>query len=116
MKRDQAVFLSWRMLDFLHRLLRRIISLESLLEEMDWDALFGFEFIDAQLMSPSQFMDKTEFRTKTMRAAKARIFLEREKHNKAKTDTIASAVMGNMFNPQVNQGRAYIRYVYTELL
>ena len=29
---------------------------------------------------------------------------------------IASNVMGDMFNPHVNQGRAYIRYVCTELL
>ena len=61
-------------------------------------------------------MDKTEFRTKRMRAAKARTFLERGKHNKAKTDTIASVVMGNMFNPQLNQGRACNRYEYTKLL
>ena len=45
------------MMDFLHRLLRRIVSRESLLEENDWDALLGFEFIDAQLLSVSQFME-----------------------------------------------------------
>ena len=104
------------MLDFLHRLLRRIGSRESLPEGNDWDALLGFGFIDAQLLSVSQFMERTELRTKTMRAAKGRIKVEREKSKKSKTDVIASAVMGEMFNPNVNQGRAYIRYVCSELL
>ena len=104
------------MLDFLHRLLRRIVSRESLPEENDWDALQEFEFINAQLLSVSQFMEKTEFRTKAMRAAKGRLNVEKEKSKKSKTDVIVSAVMGDMFNPHVNQGRAYVRYVCTELL
>ena len=60
-------------------------------------------------------MEKTEFRTKALRAAKGRINVEREKRKKSKTDVIDSAVMGEMFNPHVNQGRAYIRYVCSEL-
>ena len=61
-------------------------------------------------------MEKTEFRTKAMRAAKRRINVAKEKGRKSKTDVIASTVMGNIFNPHVNQGRAYIRYVCSELL
>ena len=60
-------------------------------------------------------MEKTEFRTKAMRAAKGRINVE-EKSKKSKTDVIASAVMGNMFNPHVNHGRVYIRYACSEVL
>ena len=104
------------MLGFLHRLLRRIVLPESLPEENDWDGLLGFEFIDTQLLSISLFMEKTEFRAKVMRAAKGRINVEKEKSKKSKTDVIASAVMGDMFNPHVNPGRAYVRYVCTELL
>ena len=115
-KRDQGFFLCGQMLDFLHRLLRRIVSRESLPEENDWDALQEFEFVNAKLLSVSQFMEKTEFRTKSMRAAKGRINVEKEKNKKSKTDVIASAVMGDMFNPHVNQGRAYVRYVCSELL
>ena len=51
-----------------------------------------------------------------MSAAKGRIIVEKEKSKKSKTDVIASAVMGDMFNPHVNQGGLYIRYVCTELL
>ena len=51
-----------------------------------------------------------------MEAAKHRITVEREKQKEAKTDRIASAVMGDMFNPLFNQGRAYIFFVFTELL
>ena len=61
-------------------------------------------------------MERTEFRTKAMRAAKGRINVEREKSKKAKTDVIAGAVMGEMFNPHVDQGRAYVRYVCRELI
>ena len=104
------------MLDFLHRLLRRIVSRESLPDENYWDVLLGFEFVDAQLLTVSRFMEKTEFRTKAMSAAKGRINVERAKGKKSKTDVIASAVIGDMFNPHVNQGRAYVRYVCTELL
>ena len=115
-KRDQGFFLCGQTLDFLHRLLRRIISRGCLPEENDWEALLGFDFTNVQMLSISQFMEKTEFRTKAMRAAKGRINVEKEKSKKAKTDVIASAVMGDMFNPYVNQGRAYLRHVCGELL
>ena len=92
--RDQGFFLCGQMLDVLHHLLRRIVSGKSLPEENDWDALLGFEFIDAQLLSISQFMEETEFRTKAMRAAKGRIDVEKEKSKKLKTNVVGSAVMG----------------------
>ena len=60
-------------------------------------------------------MEKTERWTKGMRAAKARINVEK-KNKKSKFGRIASVVMGLMLNPHVNQGRAYIRYVYAEFL
>ena len=59
---------------------------------------------------------KTEFRTKAMRAAKGRINVEREKHKKVRTDVVAGTVMGEMFNPHVDQGRTYILYVCKELI
>ena len=99
------------MLDFLHHLLRRIISRENLTGENDWDVLLGFEFFDAQLLSISQFMEKTEFRTKAMRAAKGRINVE-EESRKSETDVIASAVVRDMVRPHVNQGeRTFVLYV-----
>ena len=101
------------MFEFLHRLLHRTISRESLPEENDWDALPGFEFVEAQLLPISQFMEKTEFYTKAMRAATGGKNVE---ERKSKTNVIVSAVMGDMFNPHVNQGRAYIRYVCAEFL
>ena len=104
------------MLDFLHRLLRRIVSRESLPDENDWDALLGFETVDAQLLTVLQFMEKTEFRTKAMRAAKGRINVQKVKNKKSKTNVIASAVAGEIFKPHLNQGRAYVRYVCCELL
>ena len=68
-RRDQGLFLCGQMLDFLYRLLRRIVARDSLPEEDDWDALLEFDFTNVQLLSVFQFMEKTEFRTKAMRAA-----------------------------------------------
>ena len=115
-RRDHGFFLCGQMLDFFHRLLRRIVARECLPEENDWDALLEFDFTNVQLLSVSQFMEKIDFRTKLMRAAKGRIKVEREKNKKVRTDVVASTVMGEMFNPHVDQGRAYIRYVCKELI
>ena len=112
-RRDQRFFLCGQMLDFLHRLLRRIVAQDSLPEEDDWDALLEFDFTYAQLLSVSQFMEKTEFRTK---AAKGRINVEKEMIKKVRTDVVAGIVMGEMFNPHVDQGRVYIRYMCKELI
>ena len=103
------------MLDFLHRLLRRIVTRNCLPEEDDCDALIEFDFTNAQLLSLSQFMEKTEFRTKALRAARWRINEEREENRNVRTDVVAGTVMGELFNPHVDQGRAYIRYVCKEL-
>ena len=93
MKRDQGFLLCGQMLVFLHRLLQRIVSRESLTEKNDWDALLGFEFVYAQLSSISQFMEKTEFRTKAMRAVKGRINVEKKKNKKSKTDVCLPALL-----------------------
>ena len=83
-------------------------------EEDNWGALLAFDFTNVQLLTGSQFMKKTEFRTKARRAAKGRINVEREKIKKSRTNVLTGAVMGEMFNPHVDQGRAYIRYVCKE--
>ena len=57
-RRDQGFFLCGQMLDFLHRLLRRIVVRDCLPEENDWDALLEFDFTNVQLLSLSQFMEK----------------------------------------------------------
>ena len=104
-RRDRGFFLCGQMLDFLHRLLRRIVTRDCLPDEEDWDSLLEFDFTNVQLLSVSQFMEQTEFRTKAMRAAKGRINVEREKNKKLRTDVAAGTVMGEMFNPHVDQGR-----------
>ena len=85
-------------------------------EDDDWDALLELDFTNAQLLSVSQFMEKTEFRTMAMRAAKGRINVEREKNKKVRTDVVTGIKMGEMFNPHSDQGRAYIWYVCKELI
>ena len=104
------------MLDFLHRLLRRLVARDSLPEEDDCDALWEVDLTNAELLSVSQFMEKTKFRTKAMQAAKGRINVERKKNKKVRTDVVAGTVMSEMFNPHVDQERAYIRYVCKELI
>ena len=84
--------------------------------ENDWDVLLEFDFTKVQLLSVSQFMEKTEFRTKALRAAKGRTNVEKEKNKEVRSVVVAGTVMGEMLNPHVDQGRAYIRYVCKELI
>ena len=55
-RKVQGFFSCGQMLDFLHRLLRRIMTLDFLPEEDNWDALLDFDFTNVQLLSVSQFM------------------------------------------------------------
>ena len=52
-RRDQVFLLCGQMLDFLHRLLRRIVIRDCLPEEDDWLALLEFDFTNVQLLSVS---------------------------------------------------------------
>ena len=115
-RRDEGFLLCGQMIDFLHRLLRRIVTRDCLPEEDDWDELVEFDLTNAQFLPVSQFMEKYDFRTKAMRAAKGRINLEKEKNKKLRTEVVAGAVMGEMFNPHVDRGRAFIRYVCKTLI
>ena len=76
--------------------------------------MLEFDFTNAQFLSVSEFMEKSEFRTKALRAAKGRINVERQKNKKTRTDVMAGTVMDEIFYPHVNRGRAYNRYMCKE--
>ena len=116
-KGDQGFFFCVQLLNFLHRLLQCIFARDALPEKIVWDGLLSVGFSNVQLLSVSKFLEKFEFRTKAMRAAKkCRISFEREKSNKTKTNTIASAVKRDMFNLHVDQRIGSIRYKCKGLL
>ena len=115
-KGDQPFILCEQMFDFIHRLLYRIFSGDCLPKEVDWEALLGLIFTNIHLQSTSLFMEKTDFRTKAMRSAKERFNVEMGKKKQAETNGVDGAVMGDMFNPHADQGRAYIPYVCKEPL
>ena len=114
--RDQGFFLCGQMCDFLHRPLRRIVPRSCLPDEWDWDALRSFDFAVGELLSIPEFMQKTEFRAKVLKVARSKIDVERERGKKSKPEAIAKPVMGESFNPFIDQGRQYIKYVAKELL
>ena len=114
--RDQGFFLCGQLCDFLHRLLRRVVSRECLPSEWDWDALRSFDFSVGELLSIPDFMRKTEFRSKVLKVAKSKIDVERERGKKAKSDGVAKVVMGESFNPFIDQARQYVKYVAKELV
>ena len=114
--RDQGFFLCGQLCDFLHRLLRRIVSRSCLPAEWDWDALRSFDFAVSELLGIPEFMQKTEFRAKVLKVAKSKIDVERERGKKGKSDVVAKTVMGESFNPFIDQGRQYIKYVAEELM
>ena len=114
--RDQGFFLCGQMCDFLHRLLRRIVSRSCLPSEWDWDALRSFDFAVSELLGIPEFMQKTEFRSKVLKVARTKIDVERERGKGAKSDSVAKTVMGESFNPFIDQGRQYVKYVAKELV
>ena len=113
---DHGCFLCRQMLDFLHCPLLRITNRDGLSEEDNLDALMEFDFMNAQVLSVSQLVEKIGFCAKAMRASKGWISVETEKHKKTRTDVFAGAVKGEMYHPHVDQGRANIRYVFEELI
>ena len=104
------------MCDFLHRLLRRIVSRSFLPAEWDWDALRSFDFAVSELLGIPEFRQKTEFRAKVLKVAKSKTDVEHERGKKGKSDVVAKTVMGESFNPFIDQGRQYIKYVAKELM
>ena len=76
------------MCDFLHRLLRRIVSRNCLPAEWDWDALRSFDFAVSELLDIPEFMQKTEFRAKVLKVARSKIDVERERGKKGKSDVL----------------------------
>ena len=61
-------------------------------------------------------MQKTEFRAKVLKVARSKIDIEIERGKKAKSNAVAKTLMGESFNPFIDQGRQYIKYVARELL
>ena len=111
-----VVFFCGQMCDFLHRLQRRIVSRSCLPAEWDWDALRSFDFAVSELLGIPEFMQKTNFRAKVLKVARSKIDVEHERGRKGKSDAIAKTVMGESFNPFIDQGRQYIKYVAKELM
>ena len=114
--RDQGFFLCGQMCDFWHRLLHRIVSRSCLPNEWNWEALRSFDFPVGEILSIPEFMQKTEFRTKELKFARSKIDVERYRGKKTKSDAVAKTVMGESFNPFLDQGRQYIKYVAKFLL
>ena len=105
------------MLNFLHRLLRRILERETLPDENVWEVLRQYDFIDTKLLDVPSFMEKTEFRAKAMRVAKSKIDVEREKSKRQKpSEDVAGSVIRAIFIPFFETGRSYFRYVAKELI
>ena len=116
-RRDQGFFLCVQMLNFLHRLLRRIGERETLPDENDWEALRQKDFIDTKFLDVPSFMEQTEFQAKSMRVAKSKIDVEREKSKRQRlSEVVARSVSGATFNPFFETGRSYIRYVAKKLI
>ena len=70
----------------------------------------------SELLGIYEFMQKTEFRAKVLKVAKSKIDVEHERGKKGKSDVVAKTVMGESFNPFIDQGRQYIKCVAEELM
>ena len=97
-------------------LLPRIASRSCLPAEWDWDALRSFDYAVSELLGIPEFMQKTEFRAKVLKVARSKIDVERDRGKKGNSDVVAKTGMGESFNPFIDQGRQYIKYVAKELI
>ena len=70
----------------------------------------------SELLGIPEIMQKTKYRAKVLRVAKSKIDVERERGKKGKSDVVAKTVMGESFNPFLDQGRQNIKYVAKELM
>ena len=114
---DQGFYLCGQMLNFLHRLLRRIVERDTLPDESDWEALRQYDFIETKFLDVPSFVEKTEFRAKAMRVGKSKNDVERDKSKRQKpSEAVARSVIGAAFNPFIETGRSYLRYVAKELI
>ena len=116
-RRDQGFFLCGLMLDFLHRLLRRTVERDTLPDESDWETLRQNDVTDTKFLGVPSFMEKTEFPAKALRVAISKIDKEREKSKRQKpSEAVVHSVIGATFNPFIETGRLYIRYVAKDLI
>ena len=60
-------------------------------------------------------MQKADFCAKVLKVARSKIDVERERGKKGISDAVAKTVMGKSFNPFIDQGRQYIKYIAKEL-
>ena len=105
------------MLNFLLRLLRRIAERDTLPDEHDWETLRQYDFIETKFLDVPSFMEKTDFRAKTMRVTMSKIDVERERSKRQRpSEAVARSVIGATFNPYIETGRSHIRYVAKELI
>ena len=111
-KRGQGFLLKGQMLDFLHRLIRRIMLSSSLPKEKDWEVLRYFDISSVEFWDEPSFMEKIEFSAKTMMVAKTKNDVEREKRKRSKSsEDIARIVISGASNPFFDSGRTNVRYV-----
>ena len=110
------------MLNFLHQFLRRIVERDTSPDENDWEALRQYDFIQTNFMDvPSLFwflsVEDCEFRAKAMRVAESKLNVEWERSKRQKpSEAVARYVIGAAFNPFIETGRSYVRYVAKELI
>ena len=103
------------MCEVLHRFLRRILPWSCLLDEWDWDALRSSDFAVCKLLSIPGFVQKTEFRANALKVVKSKTDIEREREKETKSDAVVKTVMGESFNPFLDQGRQFTKCIPNEL-
>ena len=116
-RREQGFFLCGQLLNFLHRLLRRIVERDTFPKESDWEVLRQHKLYRDKISRCAMFYGEDEFRAKAMRVAKSKTDVEREKSKRQKPpEAVAHSVIEGSFNPFFETGRSYIRYVAKELI
>ena len=87
-----------------------MVERDTLPDEIDWEALRKYDFIETKFLDVPSFMEKTEFRAKATRIAKSKNDVERGRSKRrSPSEAVARSVIGGTFNPFIETGRSYIR-------
>ena len=116
-RREQSFFLCGQMLDFLHRLLQRIVERDASADESDWETLRQYDFTSTNFIDVPFLMEKTECCSKTTRSAISNTDVERKKSKRQKpSEVVANFVIRATFYLFIDTGLTYIRYVAEKLI
>ena len=115
-RREQGFLLYGQMVNFLHRLIRRVLQRASLPQEDDRDSIDRSDFVKKELLSNEQFMVKTTVKDRALTVVKAQIDVEKSRKKSGGSRKAATFVIVEEYTPFNEACREFIRQLCLDML